>query len=211
MRKYRDALGLFDSLLSISLTVGGFFVAIGGGVLSYFIANASNWMAENRPWSSFLAGLIGAGMVSFVFLAIAAGRRFWIRSNIENKFSERSTVNPTKRTSENERIFVHDLANPITGRIEGKQFSRCEILGPANLVFIGAGQMNKSNLEGCDLIAIKEGALIHNAIVMEDCSLVECTVYRCTLLGPKIFLDKMAAGFCGQLPIISTDYAVRGA
>jgi len=68
MPKAKDALGLFDSALSVSLTLGGVAAAIGGGVLSYFLADAAAWMEQYQPWSTYMAGLIGSLLITCILM-----------------------------------------------------------------------------------------------------------------------------------------------
>jgi len=204
MPKAKDALGLFDSALSVSLTLGGVAAAIGGGVLSYFLADAAAWMEQYQPWSTYMAGLIGSLLITCILIFLSLFRRFWIRGSLESKFAERQTLNPTQSTFERQRIYIHDLANPITGLIKNKQFSECELIGPANILFTGVGQMTKSSLNGCDLVAVQNYVMIHNTIIFEGCSLVNCDIYRCTIFGDTSFMQKLRQDFGTEMPLIST-------
>jgi len=140
-----------------------------------------------------------------IILIGTLARRWWVHTTLDAKFSERSTVNPTKRIFESERIFLTDLANPVTGRINKKTFSGCEILGPANIILIGSGQMIDSGFFSCDFIAIKDDKRIQNVIVVDECSFRECEFYRVSILGPIAFFDNVIAGLTG-IEIISAEY-----
>ena len=81
-------------------------------------------------------------------------------------------------------MHFSDISSPVDNSIVGKTFTRCEIIGPATVFFVGSGHIQDCMFMNCDFIAAKKGASIHNAIKLNDCVIRNCLIYGVTFIVP---------------------------
>lgn len=188
MRRILQFFGLADNAFSIWTFLKG------AGWLSAFAipawaARAGGFMSQYAPFS-----WIAAGIVCF-FLIMAA---LWLRSKAmdaaqltrlrQRVSDEGGTANPLEKTFTNKRIRIADLAPPIGGFIEGKQFVDCELIGPANLMFQNC-TFQRNGGQAVDGIVLDDNAYPHNGFGFRDCGFANCRFYLVTFMVPRPLLD----------------------
>ena len=90
-------------------------------------------------------------------------------------------VNPLDGEFTGKRIKIQDLVNPATERVMWKKFISCELMGPANITFIGAGSIQGARFINCDLICLRPGVRVYNTAVFEEVSVLGGALYNCTI------------------------------
>lgn len=135
----------------------------------------------------------GIGIASGASIYIATTLGYWLYASAKSRrmaarFQERvlstALINPLARTFTNQRIKVHDLCPPIGGAIRDKVFVDCEIVGPANVLFLSCNLSNNGG-EGVDGSITKNGVLPKNGVAFINCSFSGCKFYLMTFMVPE--------------------------
>ncbi len=153
-----------------------------GGTMTGWAAFIANPFPAYAPLSWVVAGLIGAAFSAFIFWLVARSQHWLARAKWTRTFSSPGDgVNPMDDNFIRKRIKINDFVSPAHAVIQGKTFDRCELFGPSTVMF-GNGAMVGPQMYDCNFICIKNGVTIHNAIQFDQCSLINCKVYRCNVL-----------------------------
>ena len=182
------SLGATSDVLSVGQflwdTIRPYLVPAAGAVAIGYLAKGAHWIGQFGPFGWASAGTIA-------FLVISAGLRLavsayekLVMSRAEAKWArDAHSTNPMKNHFENERFSLRDIAHPISQRIKGKSFKNCELIGPQAIVFTGTGLVRGVGFHDCDFVHVRDGALIKNIIVLEDCSIDGGSIWRSTIFG----------------------------
>lgn len=153
------------------------------GILTAWISSYSTWVSQFGAVGWIFSGLFAGLAFALILVAASVFRLFWAKSSAYAKWKrDVDTINPMDTEFNRKRVLIADLADPINKRVKGKIFTNCDLIGPANLIFIGKGSISNVGFIDCDLIEIKPGAKIYNSIVFEDCTIEKCRIGKCTLL-----------------------------
>lgn len=88
--------------------------------------------------ASWIFAAIAGGLMALVGMALYAYARERLqRVRFRAIVMNTTNVNPLEALFTLKRIKLVDLAPPIGGIVEGKTFVKCDLIGPANLVFEG--------------------------------------------------------------------------
>jgi hypothetical protein len=161
---------------------------VGVGVVGY-LASITDSIAAWGPLGLGLVCVFSV-LVIWVGLAIAANLRAkaslkYYEARAIKKWQEQvATVNPLLPEFNRQRLNFLHLAHPVTNRISGKRFVDCELLGPANILIIN-GNCSYMKFINCDVVIVKSGAVIRNAIALEDCTLIGGSMAKCTIFIPQ--------------------------
>lgn len=177
------------------------------GVVTGWIAHATNWLSQFGLIAWWFAGLLG-----FAVSALGLGSCAWLRfqmlkaSAVSKWKGQVDDFNPLSKEFLLKRMLLADLENPVTHRIAGKRFTDCELLGPANILMIGQCQFVNCGFNNCDVIVTRPDAFISNVIILEDIEMVRGAFLKCTIYVPPA----MAANFLsipGTISISTTGNA----
>ena len=110
-----------------------------------------------------------------------------MRANAVRKWREDTgAINPLDEEFVGRRIKLAELADPISQSIENKTFSRCDLLGPINLLLVG-GSFTSVAFINCDVVPIRPDAQLQNVT-----RLVNCTVTKGRIAGATIYISANA-------------------
>ncbi len=158
-------------------------VWLGAIAVTAWAAKAANLFAEYAPLSWVSAGLLGGLVIAVAYRLIASGRARWIRSKYDNAMMLRGgLVDPLAKTFERKRIYLSEFVLPSHPWIEGKTFIDCEIIGPANVLFVTGNSATENRLPHCDAIALAMNDSPYNAIFIRACTFRGCSFLRLTFL-----------------------------
>lgn len=82
------------------------------------------------------------------------------------------------------RIYIHDLEDPAVPIIEGKTFVNCDLVGPANITFLDGCNLSNSSFFDCDIVPVKDGVIVKNAIGFKDITVTRSRIIKVTILVP---------------------------
>ena len=85
---------------------------------------------------------------------------------------------------ENQRIHISDLLPPLSKKIENKTLRNCEIVGPANIIFSGSGQLIECNFVDVDGIITDDGVHSYNSVALKDCHIRGCRFFNVSVVMP---------------------------
>lgn len=71
---------------------------------------------------------------------------------------------------------------PSHPRVDGKTFIDCEIVGPANIMFVIGNNAIDNQHPVCDAIPLKENETPYNAVFLTHCTFRRCSFQRVTFL-----------------------------
>lgn len=167
-----------ESHLSFIQMLRGWIMRIAGGVMTAWAAWATTTMQGYAPLSYVVAFLVGALLVSAIFAVTGWFRVELIKAKIHAKLlKEPSNFDPLESHFHKKRLNISQLSSPINNEINQKSFTKCEILGPAD-VYIGTGNIiTRNRIGNCNFIAVKRGIPLFNVINMVHCSIDDCEVF----------------------------------
>jgi hypothetical protein len=90
-------------------------------------------------------------------------------------------VNPLLSEFHNQRILVNDVMHPFKKTIENKTFTKCELVGPANILLSHGSHITGCGFYNCDLIPTKKSVHIQNAIVFTHSQMISSQFWNCTI------------------------------
>jgi hypothetical protein len=186
-------------------------VFIAGGGMTY-LAAITDWM---KAWGPFGIGAsaLGAMIVVWVGLAWASSLRATAQlrragTSALEKWKERvDTVNPLAPEFHTKRLRVEDIAHPIDRSISDKRLIDCELIGPANLLFLGV-DLKGVAFHQCDTVVVKIKTPLNNGIALRNITMIGGSFWNCTLLIPPQMVDtfaKMGAVFVSPTGVPEID------
>ena len=162
---------------------------VAGGGMSY-LASITEAV---RPWGPLgigVAGLLSA-MTAWISLGLAqsfrakAALRKAEGAAITKWHGENDTVNPLAPEFHTKRLKWLNIAHPVNGRISGKRFIDCEILGPANIFMLQNCELSGVTFVACDFVVVKEGGFANNVYPLEGVKIFGGSIWRSTILLPE--------------------------
>lgn len=169
----------------------GNIVQIGTWVAAFALpawaANSMTFMQQHAPASWVLAGFAGLLCMAIVYALAGWGRGVWVTANIRNRFYRQSDrFNPLDTIFQRQRIDITDLCNPMEQVVKGKKFLDCEMIGPANILFLysapGSAKIIGNNFSKTDAVCIANHVIPQTAVAFVDCDFERCAFYNVVLL-----------------------------
>jgi len=131
------------------------------------------------------AGFLGllATSASYAFASNAYARR--IRTKYDARMlASGGAIDPLEKTFERRRIYLNEFCLPSHPLIENKSFIDCEIIGPANIVFVSGNSITQGRYPICDAVYLADGIFPSNAYLFTDCIFRGCNFSRITYFIP---------------------------
>ena len=180
------------------------FVAIAGGVVTGWAAQATKALEAYEPLSYVLAGIVGAGIAVLIFAAWGWFRLAIARAHYLREISKpMDGVNPLEDNFYRKRIDVSKFGDPV-GRASIKQdFRNCEIVGPAVVYFRNCTFTGIFEQGLCDFIGLRDDSRkppLQNPIVFDNCIFRDCHYSRLVMLFNRNNSDQLDQVSNGQIP-----------
>lgn len=102
-------------------------------------------------------------------------------------------INPLDEEFSKRRIKISDLVDPAQNAIISKVFIGCDLIGPATIAFVNGGSLSHVSFLNCDIIPIKEGVNIQNAIAVVNITMTRGRLIDVTVLAPPQMLNHFRA------------------
>lgn len=188
VQKFFDRFESRWSLLSLFIASGA------AGVVTGWIASGAEWVNQYGRLGWWSAFLLGFAISAWGLAGISWARSQWTKGSAIRKWKEDvSSFNPLDSEFTKLRMRISDLVNPITQRIADKRLTDCELIGPANVAFLGVGNMYGTTFMNCDVVAVRADALIRNVVVFENVEIVRGRLFNCTVFVPPAVLPQIMA------------------
>lgn len=200
MERANKAIGYIRSLYWLWTTLFSLLVSASVPAWAVYYTNV---LAEYAPASWIISGLLGTLVASLIYWLTASARDKWVRAT-EIKFLLRasSNINPLLQKFDSQRIKISELVSPVEPYIKGKTFTKCEIIGPANIIMKankpGSGNWINCRLIECAGVVVNDSIPLFNVVVIEDCHFIDCTIYRCLLFTPSASVQTYNEGMAGM-------------
>lgn len=165
---------------------------VSGGLLAVWAVHLTDALRIYAPTSYVVAG-IGA----FLAIGLANALRIFAKDRSQiirfrQIVHDTHMVNPVDDTYRRQRIRLIDLAPPIGGAIRNKTFIECEIVGPANALFMPDCFFQNCGGEGVDGLMIRQGSFARNGFAFENCTFRACRFYLFTFMVPEELYSSFA-------------------
>ena len=105
-------------------------------------------------------------------------------------------VNPLDSTFEQQRIQINAFVGPIDSVVPPKTFLRCELIGPAVVMFSGCS-LRGNSFTNCDFVLAREGAGAANLIRFDGATIHDCTLFKLTVVVPEGHKEGIEKGIAG--------------
>jgi hypothetical protein len=167
------------------------FAGLGG--MSYLTA-ITDFMA---PYGALGIGAVGIFFFLFIWLVLAwaSGIRAKARLNraqstsMENWRHDADNIDPMASEYNRKRIYISELVHPITKNIRNKRFIDCDLIGPANIVFLNDCHLTGGGFINCDLMIVKPDAVARNVVPISNIEMIGGTVSGCTIYVQTFMMD----------------------
>lgn len=158
---------------------------VGSGALALWAVWATDKLNEYAP-ASYVAAAFGAALLVAVVNALLAYAKLRLQVvRFREVVRGTSNINPLEDTFRKQRIRVADLSPPIGGVIKNKTFIDCEIIGPANGLFLPDCVFRGCQGDGVDGLIVREGNFARNGFGFEGCVFNNCRFYLITFMVPE--------------------------
>ena len=174
--------------------------ALTGATVTGLLARATTWMDPYGPigwWAAALLGGLVASLIYGIFVLVVAKGRVWRaeKEAIDKWKQQVDSVNPLAVQFQGQRIRLQDIAHPVTHTISNRRFIDCELFGPANVLLIGGGSLQRSSFNDCNIVPLRSGTTIIKAgfIFFEDVEVLHWAIYNCVLFIPAFMVPTFEA------------------
>lgn len=154
------------------------------GVFSGWFAAGVDWIASFGVYGWFTAALLGALLAAAIVALIGYARNKFAEARLLNKRSDDKAldaVNPLDGEFHRKRISLQSLVHPVSGKIANKQFTDCELIGPANIVMWSHCNFSGTGFINCDFILTKDDAEVRNVIPLENVTIRGGEIMKATI------------------------------
>ncbi|WP_170005135.1 hypothetical protein [Pseudopontixanthobacter vadosimaris] len=144
------------------------------GVLSGWFSSGVALIDRFGPYGWFTAALVGALCAAAIFALVGYSKKRFAEAKLINRVSaDRPTdaINPLEKDFHRQRISIKDIAHPLTRTVAGKEFTDCELVGPANIFFLRNCHLNGVGFGNCEFILTKTELVLNNVIPFQDVSI----------------------------------------
>lgn len=175
------------------LITGGSLLSLSGWI-SHWAATQTIWIAQRGPYAIWLATLSGAILAALLILASAWARYAYMKGSAIQHWRERvDSINPLDREFNKRRINISDLASPIDRRVISKRFIECELMGPANIVFLGS-MLKDIGFINCDTCVVPfSNIAVKNVLAFQSVEILGGRIANCTVFIPPAMVAEFAA------------------
>jgi hypothetical protein len=166
---------------SLANMAWGVPAAVASFALPAWAVRASKMFEEYAPLSWVVAGFAGllAGAVIYAVFAWSRGRL--VRARYDARMlAQGGAVDPLEKTFERKRIYINEFCQPSHPLIENKTFIDCEIIGPANILFVAGNSIAEGRFPNVDTVYLKNGARPNNVYLVQNCIFRGCNFSRVT-------------------------------
>ena len=169
--------------------------------VSAVLAAFTDFMNAYGPLSWWMAALMGGLLASGVLFLLSGFRLRAAQKEMVEEIQRRPpSVNPLQSEFRGQAITALDLRHPITHRIEDKEISDCDIIGPAVLMLVQKCSLIDVDFINCDFVRITTPREfpISTVTPMFRSSFYRCRIYNCTFFVPPPLLEmfeNMKVGF----------------
>jgi len=166
------------SLLQFGL---GLPAAVASFVLPAWAISATTGFERFAPLSWVAAGFLGLLIASgsYALAAKAFARR--IRTKYDARMlASGGAIDPLEKTFERKRIYLNEFCLPSHPFIEDKSFIDCEIIGPANMLFVAGNSIMQGKYPICDAVYLSPNSVPNNVYLFKDCIFRGCNFSRVT-------------------------------
>jgi hypothetical protein len=73
-----------------------------------------------------------------------------------------------------------DFVHPVSKRVDGKVFTNCELMGPANILISG-GNATSVSFNGCDVILVKQTPSLFTCMRFDDIHIIGGSFWNVTI------------------------------
>lgn len=168
---------------SLATLIWGVPTAIASFVLPAWAVRATKVFEAYAPASWVAAGFLGMLSAAIIYGTTARARASWVRARYDARMlAQGGMVDPLERTFERKRIYLNEFCLPSHPFIEGKAFIDCELIGPANIIFISGNNISDARYPVVDAIYMKENGRPTTGYVFKDCIFRACNFSRVTFL-----------------------------
>lgn len=167
---------------------------IAGGGMSY-LAAITDW---SKAWGAVGVGIVGLTSAVVVYLTLSVGSVLRASAHlrrakavaIEKWRDVVDNINLLDQNFERKRISISDMANPISSDIAGKNFTNCELVGPANILLMDMTIIN-SRFTNCDAVVVKLDTPIQNAVTLRNSTIIGSTIAKCNVFIPPQMIQQI--------------------
>jgi hypothetical protein len=159
--------------------------AIASFALPAWAVKASKVFEQYAPLSWVVAGFIGLASGVLIYSVAAWGRGRWVRARYDSRMlAQGGSIDALEKTFERKRIYLNEFCLPSHPLVEDKAFIDCEIVGPANIIFISGNNISDGRYPICDAVYMRNGVGPYNGYIFKDCMFRGCNFTRVTFLVP---------------------------
>ena len=174
---------------------------VSGGGMTY-LATITAWLNTWGPiaWAAaFWSGV-------FLFLAM---RWIWVVTRFRKAIIDytvtktaASGVKTLEPTHQNERIELWCFYHPFFKPTENIRFENCDLVGPTNFAMERCQFLRSAFIE-CEIVIVRPDRPVMSAARFKSCILLNCRIYRVTLLMNKLDYDALPPEMRSAIPVIS--------
>ncbi len=178
------------SLYNLLFGQGGLMV--GGSAVAVWVVHMTETLNAYAPASYFVAAL-GTALAIYIMNALRVYAAQWAQViRFRQRVHDTNHVNPMEDTFRKQRIRLIDLAPPVGGAIRNRTFIDCDIVGPANALFLPDCIFQNCGGEAVDGLIIREGSFARNGFGFENCTFRNCRFYLFTFMVPEAIYPMFA-------------------
>lgn len=173
---------------------------LSGGLASWAAA-ATEALNEFGPISWVLSGLVGMVLFCMSYWLWSTARVNLAKAEFARDLSARTqNINPLEDTFRKLRIEVNAFRTPTFDVAKGKVFIDCELRGPAVVLFMGYSNFSNAGFVNCEVVKIKDEAMIYNVVPFEDITVRGGKLYNLTILVPESMAERFPPGMLWLTP-----------
>lgn len=140
-------------------------------------------MSQYEPFSWVVAGFSGAMLAVIAYAIAAFARGKFLRAKYDSRMlAQGGFIDPLEKTFERKRIYLNEFCLPSHPFVENKAFIDCELIGPANIIFLSGNSITDARYPIVDAIYMEESARPTNGYIFKDCIFRGCNFSRVTFL-----------------------------
>lgn len=174
-----------ESKLSLLTMLWGIPAVIASFALPAWAVKASKVLEAYSPLSWVSAGFIGLFVSSLIYLVLASAKARWVRARYDARMlAIGGALDPLDKTFERKRIYINEFCLPSHPLIEDKSFIDCEIIGPANVLFVEGNNISQGKYPVCDAVWLKSDVIPNGIYLFKNCIFKGCNFSRVTFFVP---------------------------
>jgi len=169
---------------------------VGVGGITAWATSLTQTLSTYAPLSWVASALISSVlfMLGYWFWAnarVSVSRRQFVQALHANT----TAINPLAKSFEKARIKISDLIDPFDRSVRNKTFTDCDLIGPANILFEGVGNLTGMAFSNCDLVMVNKNFVPNTVIRFSDVHMVGGRIIGAAIFvtpGMKLAMGAMA-------------------